>query len=66
MLEYLSMQSRTPNWTFSPNFNFGSDSVFTLRHNEAGTIFPPTNSLIITETNDYVITEITSENMITE
>lgn len=53
------MQSRTPNWLFGTNFNFGTDSVFVLKHNDSGDVLPPVSSYIITESvgTNYVLTE---------
>ena len=35
------MQSRNPEFIFSSNFNFGTDSIFTIKNDEHGSPFPP-------------------------
>ena len=53
MLEYHSMQSRTHNYAFDVNYNFGTDNVFVAQNNNDGSSLPPVagNFLLLDGTN---------------
>jgi hypothetical protein len=61
------MPSPEQPFMFGVNYSFGAGSVFTEISNEgAGFIPPPSGNQMILENGDYMITETSLDNMITE
>lgn len=41
------MRTTDNDWAFGPNFNFGTNSLFTSQNNEQGSPFPPVSGAML-------------------
>lgn len=55
------MQSRTPNFTFDPTFNFGVDSLFSVKtENFTPTPPPVTGNFLLLDGTDFMLLDGTN------